>query len=188
MQQTTDREPSPRSGLNRRAFLKNSVAVGIAAVDLAARPLVGWASNELHGLSVFGGLKYAPGFAHFDYINPDAPKGGRFAFNPPSWGFNQNPQTFNTLNGFTLKGDAPPRIDMLFDTLMTRALDEPDAIYCHLARSVALSTDGNRLTFTIRPEARFHDGSPVTAEDVVFSYNLVKGEGASHPQNHSLRA
>ncbi len=72
----------------------------------------------LHGLSIFGDLKYPPGFTHFDYINPDAPKGGRMNFQPPNWAYNQNTQTFNTLNSFVLHGDAPPRMELTFDTLM----------------------------------------------------------------------
>ena len=167
------------SSLSRRSFLKSGIAVGLGVTTLVGKPLVGWASNELHGLSVFGPLKYAPGFPHFDYINPDAPKGGLFSFTAPSWAYNQNPQTFNTLNGFVLKGDAPPRIEMLFDTLMVRAWDEPDAIYCHLAKSVALSETGDSLLFRLREEARFHDGSPVTAADVAYSYNIMKEKG--HP-------
>lgn len=178
-----DKSFSMPAPLSRRSLLRGSLRAGvffsIATSGVIGRPLVGWASNELHGLSVFGPLKYAPGFAHFDYINKDAPKGGRFSFTAPSWDFNQNPQTFNTLNGFVLKGDAPPRIDLLFDTLMVRAFDEPDAIYCHLAKSVALSEDGNSLQFALRKEAKFHDGSPVTIEDVVFSYNILKEKG--HP-------
>ena len=168
-----------RSGLSRRAFLKSSSIAALGGTMVISRPLVGWASNPLHGLSVFGELKYAPGFAHFDYINPDAPKGGRFSFAAPDWVFNQNPQTFNTLNGFVLKGDAPPRIELLFDTLLVRAVDEPDAIYCHLAHSVSLTPEGNQMRFELRPEARFHDGSPVTAADVVFSYRILKEKG--HP-------
>ncbi|WP_319411488.1 extracellular solute-binding protein [uncultured Cohaesibacter sp.] len=164
---------------SRRGFLKSSALVASFGAVLLQRPLVGWASNGLHGLSVFGNLKYPPGFAHFDYVNPDAPKGGRFSFTAPSWDFNQNPQTFNTLNGYVMKGDAPPRIGLLFDTLMVRALDEPDAIYCHLAQTVSLSPDETSLRFRLRAEARFHDGAPVTPQDVAFSYNSIKHQG--HP-------
>ena len=81
----------------------------------------------LHGLSAFGELKYPKDFTHFDYANPDAPKGGTFAFSPPNWLFNQSPQTFNTLNTFSAKGDAPPRMELCYDTLMASALDEPDS-------------------------------------------------------------
>ncbi|WP_171022022.1 extracellular solute-binding protein [Cohaesibacter sp. CAU 1516] len=167
--------------LTRRAFLQSSAtaALTLGTVALAMRPLVGFASVERHGLSVFGELKYPPGFAQFGYVNATAPKGGRFSFSAPSWLYNQNPQTFNTLNGFVLKGDAPPRIELLFDMLMVRAHDEPDAVYCHLAQSVALSPDGNHLSFRLRPEARFHDGSKVTPDDVAFSYLAIKEKG--HP-------
>ena len=167
------------AALHRRAFLKSSCTALLGGAVLSMRPLVGFANTERHGLSVFGELKYPPGFASFDYVKADAPKGGRFSFSAPSWLYNQNPQTFNTLNGFVLKGDAPPRIELLFDTLMAPAYDEPDSIYCHLARSVSLSPDGNRFTFKLRPEARFHDGSPVTADDVAFSYEAIKAKG--HP-------
>ena len=166
-------------GLSRRRFLSSAAMALTAGVLLTGRPLVGWASQARHGLSVFGALKYSPDFEHFDYVNPDAPKGGRFVFTAPSWAYNQNHATFNTLNGFVLKGDAPPRIEMVFDSLMVRAFDEPDAIYGLLARSVSLSADGNSYRFALRPEARFHDGSPVSAEDVAFSYMLLKGKG--HP-------
>jgi microcin C transport system substrate-binding protein len=97
----------------------------------------------------------------------------------PNWVLNQNPQTFNTLNTFVLKGDAPPRMELTFDTLMTRALDEPDAIYGLVAATVDVSDDLSTYTFHLRPEAKFHDGSPLTAEDVAFSLNLIKEQG--HP-------
>ncbi|WP_119307193.1 extracellular solute-binding protein [Cohaesibacter haloalkalitolerans] len=174
-----ERADQPRKGLSRRAVLKSSAFFATLGLGLTGRPLVGFASSERHGLSVFGELKYVPDFAHFDYINPAAPKGGKIALGPVSWNYNQNPQTFNTLNGFVLRGDAPPMIELLFDTLMVRAYDEPDAVYCHLARSVALAPNGSRMTFTLRPEARFHDGTPVTADDVVFSYRILKEKG--HP-------
>ncbi|WP_094462765.1 extracellular solute-binding protein [Pannonibacter phragmitetus] len=148
-------------------------AAATAAAEAAARP------DLRHGLSVFGDLKYAPDFTAFDYVNREAPKGGRLVFTAPSWAFNQNPQTFNTFNTFILRGDAPPRMEMCFDTLMTRALDEPDAVYGLLASGVEILDDGNRYVFHLRPEAVFHDGSRLTAEDVAFSFNLLKEKG--HP-------
>ncbi|RCW87473.1 extracellular solute-binding protein [Phyllobacterium bourgognense] len=133
----------------------------------------------LHGLSAFGELKYPKDFTHFDYANPDAPKGGTFAFSPWSWFFNQSTQTFNTLNSFSPKGDAPPRMELCFDTLMESALDEPDSIYGLVAETVTVSADRNTFTFKLRSEARFHDGSPLTAHDVVFSYQTIQKKG--HP-------
>src|SRR5690606_12886934 len=122
--------------------------------------------TPLHGLSAFGDLKYAPGFTHFAYVDPDAPKGGTINFAPPNWRYNQNVTTFNTLNSFVLGGDAPPRLEICHDALMARALDEPDALYGLLARDVAISPDYNSFTFRLRPEARWRDGTSLTAEDV----------------------
>jgi microcin C transport system substrate-binding protein len=164
-------------GLSRRTALKLG---GVAATSAMVAPLA-WAQGRdgLHGLSIFGDLKYGPEFTHLDYLVPDAPKGGIIRFSPPNWFFNQNPQTFNTLNSFVQRGDSPPRMGLLFDTLMARANDEPDAVYGLLAESVSVSDDGNEYTFTLRDNARFHDGTPVTAEDVAFSLLLLKDKG--HP-------
>ena len=163
--------------LSRRDFL----AVGAAGAATALLPCRAFAQApggaKLHGLSAFGDLKYPPDFAHFDYVNPDAPKGGLFNFSPPNWVFNQSPLTFNTLNSFTPKGDGPPRIEMCFDSLMVRALDEPDALYGLLAESVSISDDRNTFEFKLRPEARFHDGTPLTAADVAYTLQTYKEKG-----------
>ena len=132
-----------------------------------------------HGMSIFGELKYGPDFAHFDYVNPQAPKGGTFSQIGPQAAFNASFYTFDTLNGYILKGTAPQGLDLVFDTLMARAFDEPDAVYGLVAESVEASDDGNTLTFHLRSRARFHDGSPLTAEDVAFSFALLKEKG--HP-------
>jgi microcin C transport system substrate-binding protein len=164
------------AGVSRRDALK---LAGAGAALLAA-PFA-WAAGRggLHGLSVFGELKYAPDFKHFDYVEPSAPKGGRMNFQPPDKRYNQNSETFNTLNAFVRRGDSPPRMEMTFDALMAPADDEPDSIYGLVAESAAVSEDGNVFTFTLRPEARFHDGSPLTADDVAFSLMLLKDQG--HP-------
>ncbi|MTI44647.1 microcin C transport system substrate-binding protein [Roseibium hamelinense] len=165
---------------SRREVLKLSGAAALFSAFPAGLPAMARQAGISHGLSVFGDLKYGPDFKHFDYVVPDAPKGGRFSFRAPSWGFNQNIQTYNTFNTFILKGDAPPRMELCFDSLMVRALDEPDAMYGLVAETVEVSEDGNTYTFNLRPEARFHDGSKLTAEDVAFSLMLLKEEG--HPQ------
>lgn len=136
-------------------------------------------ATERHGLSAFGDLKYPADFAHFAYVDPKAPKGGLFSQVGPTAAFNQSFQTFNSLNGYILRGDGAQGIALIFDTLMVRANDEPDAVYGLVAKSVAISTDGTLYRFRLRPEARFHDGSPLTAEDVAFSLNLLKAKG--HP-------
>jgi len=165
--------------LPRRDFL----ALGAAATAVALLPGRAFAETptgtKLHGLSAFGDLKYKPDFTHFDYVDLDAPQGGTFNFSPPNWGTNQSPQTFNTLNSFVPKGDSPQRMDMCFDSLMVRALDEPDAVYGLIADGVTISDDRNSFIFSLRPQARFHDGSPLTAEDVAFTFKLLKDKG--HP-------
>lgn len=167
--------------IDRRRFLAMSSA---AIAGAAGLPKLSYAQNPsgkpLHGLSAFGDLKYPQGFSHFDYASPDAPTGGTFAFQPAYWYFNQNVQTFNTLNSFVRKGDAPPRMEMCFDALVVSSHDEPDAVYCHLAESVVISDDRNSFTFKIRDIAHWHNGSPITAEDVAFSFKTIKEQG--HPE------
>lgn len=164
------------NGPTRRTVIGSAAAVALSGLPMHA---LAAGSSGLHGLSVFGDLKYGPDFTAFDYANPDAPKGGRMVMTTPSWTHNQNPQTFNTMNSFVLKGDAPPRLEITFDNLMARAWDEPDAVYGMLATSVSISDDGNVYTFDLHPEARFHDGTPLTAKDVAFSFMLLKEKG--HP-------
>jgi len=127
-----------------------------------------------HGLSVFGELKYPADFQHFAYVNPDAPKGGRMVTMGTG-----GASTFDTLNQYILKGDAAQGLDFLFDSLMVRAMDEPDAVYGLVAQSADVAPDGMSVTFKLRPEAKFSDGSHLTAEDVVFSFNILKEKG--HP-------
>ncbi|MBN9044974.1 MAG: ABC transporter substrate-binding protein [Rhizobiales bacterium] len=165
--------------MHRRRFLEVSGSAALATL-FARRAFASVPTGKaLHGLSAFGDLKYGPDFTHFDYASPDAPKGGTFTFAPSNWVWNQNVQTFNTLNSFTFRGDAPPRMELTFDSLMAPALDEPDAVYGLLAESVTLSGDRSTCTFKLRNEARFHDGSPVAAKDVVFTYRTFKEKG--HP-------
>jgi microcin C transport system substrate-binding protein len=169
------------SPVTRREFVKLAAgaALGLpfgATVSLAANPT----QTPLHGLSSFGDLKYPADYARFDYARPDAPQGSTFAFSPSYWFFNQSVQTFNTLNSFVLPGEAPPRMELCFDKLMAWAWDEPDAYYCALAETVTISADRNTYAFRLRQGARFHDGSPVTADDAAFSMMLLKEKG--HPQ------
>jgi microcin C transport system substrate-binding protein len=148
-------------------------AAGIGALALlgAAQPLA--AEEFRHGLSTFGDLKYPADFKHFDYVNPDAPKGGRFST------YGGPPNSFDSFNPFILRGDSASGLGLLFDTLMERSGDEPDAMYGLVAKEVSLAKDGKSITFRLRPEAKFSDGSAITAEDVVFSFDILKAKG--HP-------
>lgn len=176
----------PASGLTRRK------ALGLAGAGLALPflPRPGFAQTVpeaaeavadtwRHGLSIFGDLKYEPDFAHFDYVNPDAPKGGRLSHVGPSIAYNQNFNTFNSLNMFVLQGDGAQGLQLTFASLMTGSLDEPDSLYGLVAEAAQVSEDGNTFRFRLRPEAIFHDGSPIMAEDVAFSLNVLKEKG--HP-------
>ncbi|MCK4204029.1 ABC transporter substrate-binding protein [Brucella pituitosa] len=176
----------PGFHLNRRHFLGLSGSAALAAC-LPGKAFAKLPTDKpLHGLSAFGELKYPPDFTHFDYVNPDAPKGGTFTLAPSTWVWNQNTETFNTLNTLAFKGDAPPRMELTFDTLMAAALDEPDAVYGLIAESVTLSKDRQTCLFKLRKEARFHDGSPIEAKDVVFTYETLKEKG--HPQIRQILA
>src|SRR6201996_6574155 len=137
------------------------------------------AGTEAHGLSVFGVLKYPADFQHFDYVNPAAPKGGMFSLIPSVRAYNQSYQTFNSFNAYILKGEGAQGMDLTFAALMVRAGDEPDAMYGLVAKSVQISSDKLTYRFTLRPEARFHDGSKLTAQDVAFSLTTLKTKG--HP-------
>jgi microcin C transport system substrate-binding protein len=144
-------------------------AVAAAAWMIAVSPA---AAEPRHGISVFGDLKYPADFQHFDYVNPDAPKGGRIT----TIGVVAR-NTFDSFNDFILKGDPAQGLGLLFDTLMTRALDEPDADYGLIAKSadVEIDKDGIKrgVTFALREEAKFADGTPVTAQDVCSTYKLM---------------
>jgi microcin C transport system substrate-binding protein len=135
--------------------------------------------SEHHGISAFGDLKYPPDFKHFDYVNPNAPKGGVFSHVGATRAFNQNFLTFNSLNSFILKGDGAQGMELTFASLMARANDEPDALYGLAARAVQISADGLTYRFLMRPGITFHDGSPLTAHDVAFSLRSLKDKG--HP-------
>lgn len=163
----------------RRAVLKAGAALLLAGAGLLPARPVQAAAGRSHGLSFFGDLKYPADFPHFDYVVPDAPKGGTIVLQTSSWLYNQNPVTFNTLNNYVLQGDGALGMGMTFTTLMAGSLDEPDSLYPALAREVEVSGDARTYRFFLRPEATFHDGSPITAADVVFSVETLRRDG--HP-------
>jgi len=172
---------------SRPLLLSRRGALGLGIGALSApwrRPAAAAAADrgataEIHGMSSFGDLKYPADFHHLDYVNANAPKGGLFSLIPSVRAYNQSFYTFNSLNAYVLKGEGAQGMDMTFATLMARANDEPDAVYGYAAKSVQISPDKLVYRFTMRPEARFHDGSKITAQDVAFSLNTLKEKG--HP-------
>ena len=160
---------------------RHVVGMGAGAVICVAAGARAQPADEAehHGMSSFGDLKYPADFSHFDYVDPNAPKGGIFSQIGPGTIYNQNGQTFNSLNSYILRGDAAQGMELTFATLMARASDETDAVYGLAARAVRISADGLTYRFALRPQARFHDGSALTAHDVVFSLTTLKQKG--HP-------
>src|SRR5690348_2423871 len=136
------------------------LSLGAGAAAVAATTL---------GMSLFGDLKYGPDFQHFDYVNPDAPKGGTmrlFAIG-----------TFDTLNPFVVKGVPAAGIGQIFDTLAVASEDEPGSEYGLVAEKIELAPDKLSVLYTLRKEARFHDGTPMTPEDVVWTFDTLRTQG-----------
>ena len=121
------------------------------------------------GMSLFGDLKYAPGFTHFDYVNPQAPKGGTIRYSAIG--------TYDTLNPFVIKGVPAAGIGMIFDTLSASSEDEPASEYGLAAKSIDLAPDKLSVLYTLRKEARFHDGTPMTPEDVIWTFETLRAKG-----------
>jgi microcin C transport system substrate-binding protein len=145
--------------------LVGTMMLGLSSAALSAEEAV----EPRHGMAMYDDLKYGPGFEHFDYVTPDAPVGGTATFSAIG--------TFDTLNPFIIKGTAAAGVGLLFETLTVSSYDEPFSKYGLLAESIRMPEDRSWVAFTLRPEARFHDGRPVTVEDVIWSFNILKEEG-----------
>lgn len=130
------------------------------------------AAQSSHALAMNGDPKYGPDFTHFDYANPDAPKGGQVRLAATG--------TFDSFNPFIVKGNSADGLGLLFDTLTEQSLDEPFTEYGLLAERIELAPDRSSMTFRLRKEARFHDGSPVTAQDVAFTFKILVEQGNPH--------
>lgn len=143
---------------------------GLSALALCSLPAWG-----AHGYALWGQLKYPANFAQFDYVNASAHKGGELRLVS-----NSRASTFDKYNPFTIKGSAPAYLaQLMFDTLLTGSLDETAAGYGLLAQDVEVAPDGLSAIFRLRPEARFHHGKPVLAQDVKYSYDTLVGPHTS---------
>jgi microcin C transport system substrate-binding protein len=170
--------------ITRRAALKGAATVLLLPPGLAVQTARADGEIESHGLSSFGDLALPADFKHFEYVNPDAPKGGLLSLQITATGGNQNFDTFDTLNMFSRKGDGAAGMTATFDNLMVATGDEPDSVYGLVARAVRYSPDKLIYRFLLRPEARFSDGSKLTAADVAFSLTVLKEKG--HPTYSQL--
>jgi microcin C transport system substrate-binding protein len=148
--------------LRALAFASTLLLAGAAAAQ----------TGPSHGLALFGELKYGPDFKSFDYANPDAPKGGIAKLATIG--------TYDTFNPFILRGQSAAGVGSLFDTLMTRTADEMSTLYCLVCETVELAPDRSTVTFVLRRGARFQDGSPITPDDVLWTFETLRTKG--HPQ------
>ena len=121
-----------------------------------------------HALVLFGKPKYPSWFQHFDYANPKAPKGGQLKL--------AHPATFDSLNPFIMKGVKAPGVLMLFESLMTGSLDEPQSYYPLVAKRFRMPDTRDWIEFELNPAARWHDGKPITPEDIIYSLQAIKEE------------
>lgn len=149
----------------RRAFIASGLLL-----PFVRRPAFAAGTPQGYGLSLFGELKYGPNFTQFDYVNPSAPKGGSIKFSAIG--------TYDTLNPFIVKGVPAAGIGEIFDTLMTQSEDEPGSEYGLVAESGQIAPDKLSVLYTLRPEARFHDGSPITSDDVIWTFNALREQGS----------
>jgi microcin C transport system substrate-binding protein len=159
---------SRRSVLRATASTFVAPALGAFGAALPRGPALAQAQNWKHALSLFGDTKYPEGFKHFDYVNPNAPQGGtvrQFAFG-----------TFDNFNTVVsgVKGNIAAGTELFLETLMTPALDEVSTEYGLLAEAVSFPGDYSAVTYRLRTKARWHDGKPITPEDVLFSFDALK--------------
>ena len=147
------------------------IATALASMPIgAARAQGDGEVTKSHALSLYGDVKYPADFTHFDYVNPDAPKGGTVRdFTVGT--------SFDTFNPFVLKGVPAAGAGLLFDTLTVRAEDEPATAYGLVAQSMEMPKDRTWVLYHLRPEARFNDGSPITADDVLWTFNTLREKG-----------
>ncbi|NUB44715.1 ABC transporter substrate-binding protein [Fertoebacter nigrum] len=156
-----------------RSAGKGWMLAGLAMLGLATFATLARAQDPAvivaHGISTFGELKYPADFPHLDYVNPDAPKGGEIS----QWAFGG----FDSMNPYSVKGRAGALSSVMYEPILTGTSDEIGASYCLLCETLEYPEDRSWVIFNLRPEARFSDGSPLTAEDVVFSYETFLAKG-----------
>lgn len=135
-------------------------------------------TKPLYGIAMHGTPKYPADFKHLDYVNPDAPKGGSIRLAVAG--------TFDSMNPYIIKGVSAPGLNMVYQTLMANTEDEAFSEYGLIAKSIEVPDDRSWAVFNIRPEAKWHDGEQITADDVVFSFNTLMEKG--HPSYRAYYA
>jgi microcin C transport system substrate-binding protein len=128
------------------------------------------AQAQSYGIAMHGKPKYANGFTHFEYVNPDAPKGGSYAYSALG--------TYDSLNGFITKGVSAQGIGLIYQSLMTSSSDEPFSKYGEIAKSISVAPDNMSVTFQLHDQAQWHDGKAITADDVIWTFNTLMEKGS----------
>ena len=141
-----------------------------SAALLFSFPVLAQDAAPIHGMALHGAPKYAADFQHLDYVNPDAPKGGTLRMSAVG--------TFDSLNGYIIKGSPAAGLSLIYETLLQQTEDEPFTAYGLLAETMEVPEDRSWVIFNLRPQAKWHDGKPVTADDVIWSFNALTTEGA----------
>ncbi|MEL6521638.1 MAG: ABC transporter substrate-binding protein, partial [Pseudomonadota bacterium] len=157
----------PAWGTWRRQL--QGIAAGFLALTLAAPLQAQDDTITAHGISTFGPLALPADFTQLPYVNPDAPKGGEISV----WAFGG----YDSMNPYTLKGRADRLASAPLESLLEGTADEIGAVYGLLAESISYPEDRSSVVFALRPEAKFSDGSPLTAEDVLFTYETFREKG-----------
>jgi microcin C transport system substrate-binding protein len=151
---------------------RRNLLIGAAALPIAGlwsrHPRADVTVQAIHGMAMHGDPKYAADFKHFDYVNPDAPKGGTIKRSLVG--------SFDSFNGYVLQGDPGPSSSI--ESLLVSSYDEPFSKYGLIAATIEVPEDRSWIVFTLRPEARWHDGKAITVDDVIFSFNILKTKGA----------
>jgi peptide/nickel transport system substrate-binding protein len=159
------------------ALVGGTCVGGKGASVALAQTTVPAPSIAMHGIAMHGNPALPRGFTHLPHVNPDAPKGGQLRLAAPG--------TFDNLNPFIIRGNTPQGLrEYVFESLMARAADEPFTLYGLIASGIETPADRSSVTFHLRPEARFSDGRPITAEDVVFSHRVLSEKGWPYHRSH----
>jgi microcin C transport system substrate-binding protein len=141
----------------------------LSILTFAAAPTFAAKATRAHGIAMHGDLKYPAGFRNFDYVNPAAPKGGNVRLSALGG--------YDSFNGFIIKGRSAIRLGLIYDSLMVSSADEPFSKYCLLCESIEFPEDRSWVTFTLREQARWHDGKPITADDLIWTFNTLLEKG-----------
>jgi microcin C transport system substrate-binding protein len=151
----------------KKVILATALFLAAMVPAMAQQPV---STKTVNALSLIGEPRYKPGFDHFDFVNPNAPKGGTARLSVA-------PGTFDSLNPYIVAGTPPQGIGLVFESLTQDSIGEPSTAYGLIAESITVPSDNSWVEYTLNPKAKWHDGKPITPEDVIFSFNTLMEKG-----------